>query len=656
MTSRAVPVRVLAALIALTPCGHAWAQTAAAPTFARIFTDHSVLQRDRPIPVWGHAAPGTHVTLSFGGTTTTGTADAKGDWRVALPTRSAGGPYDLSVSAGGATTTLTDIAVGDVYLCSGQSNMEFPARYSTGAWGGLTDVTNRDLRFVTIDRDSAPAARSDLKNPVAWRSVSADTVGEASAVCYYMAASLQKSLGVPIGFIASDWGGTTIQSWTSAAGLRTLPAYRAGVDAVALYAKNPDQAMAQEGRRQERWWDAHDPDAAAQRAWIAPGFDDTAWNTIAPHGLWRDAGIADLAGFEGVVWFRTTVTLTAAQARAATQLELGPVATFDTAWVNGVRVGGNSLEWVWRNYPVPAGTLKAGRNVIVLRVLSGQPGGGLTGQPSLRGIRLASGDLVPLESTWHYRKGMHATGLATTPAPWDVPNSLTTLYNGMIAPIAPYGLKAVAWYQGESNTADAKDYGRLLRLLITDWRRTFAAPDLPFLIAQLSSFGSVAPQPTDSAWAVIRNAEADVARTDPHAGLAVTIDVGDPTNVHPTQKQVVGERLARAARAVVYREPVSPGGPDAIGATRRGDDIVVRFNHVDHGLRTYSSNIAIGFEACDAAQCRFVPGTVEGDTIILPAAARQGPMRVRYAWADSPYVNLYDGAGLPAVPFEIAVS
>ena len=631
------------------------AQDSIAPTFARIFGDHAVLQRDRPIPVWGHAAPGATVTITLAKAIVEARADVHGEWRATLSTLPAGGPYTLTASAAGRSTSLTDIAVGDVYLCGGQSNMEFPARHSTNAWGGLKDVTNPDLRFVTIAQDSEPAAQDELKTPVAWQTVSADTVGDASAVCYYMTRSLQKSQHVPIGFIASDWGGTTIQSWTSAPALRTIPSYREGVDAVALYGSNPQAAMADENSRQERWWDAHDPNAEAERAFIAPGYDDSAWSTIQPHGLWKEAGIAPLSKFDGVLWFRTSVTLTAAQAGSATELQLGPVATFDTGWVNGFRVGGNSLEWVWRNYPIPAGTLKAGRNEVVLRVLSGPNGGGLTGQPALRGVKLASGELVPLNPIWRYRKGMAATGLATAPAPWDVPTSLSTLYNGMIAPITHYAIKAVAWYQGESNTADAAQYDRLLHLLIADWRHSFGQPDLPFLIAQLSSFGSVAPQPTESAWAVIRDAQASVARTDPHAGVAVTIDVGDRTDVHPTQKTVVGERLARAARAVVYHDPVTPGGPDADGAARRGSDLVIHFRDTNGGLRTYSANVAIGFEACDAQRCRFVPGTVEGDTIVLPGAGQAGTTQVRYAWADAPYVNLYGADELPAVPFQMTV-
>lgn len=625
-------------------------------SFARIFTDHAVVQRDRPIAIWGNAAKGSAVRVSLADRTTTAIADRDGRWRVALPSLTAGGPYRLVATSDGQTIARDDIAVGDVYLCGGQSNMEFPARLSTGAWGGLRDVDNRDLRFVTIAQDNAPAPRADLKTAVAWKPVTADTVGEASAVCYYMARSLQATQKVPVGFIASDWGGTTIQSWTSGPALRTQKDYAEGVAALARYATDPAAGLAADGKRVEAWWDAHDPQAKAQRAWIAPDYDDSGWDTMTPQGSWKDAGLAPLAGFDGVAWFRTTILLTEAQARSATALQVGPIDTYDSAWVNGARVGGGATSWVWRDYPVPAGVLKAGRNTIVLRILSGGGGGGMTGLPQNRGLRLSSGELVPLAPAWRYRIGMRSRGLSVPPSPWDVPTSLTTLYNGMIAPLSGYGLKLAAWYQGEANVGHADEYRTLLPLMMADWRKTFGQPELPFLVAQLSSFGSVASVPSESGFAALRDVQAKVVRADSHAALAVTIDVGDRTDIHPTQKTVVGDRLARAARVVAYGAPGDSGGPEAIAVTRRGSDLVIRFRATGKSLQTYSADVAIGFEACTASQCRFRAGQVVGDTIVLAGANTPGVTRVRYAWAAAPYVNLYNAEDLPAVPFELPVA
>jgi sialate O-acetylesterase len=630
------------------------AQTAA-PVFARIFGDHAVLQRDRPIKVWGTAAPGQGVTLSLGGRSANATADAHGRWRATLPAMAAGGPFELTASAGRAATTLKDIEVGDVYLCAGQSNMEFPVKFATDAWGGFGDSANDRLRFVNIQKDSEPAPLDDLKSPVEWKVVSPATVGDASAVCYFMARSLQKAEKVPVGFIGSDWGGTTIQGWINAPSLRTLKAYRQGVDAVAFLAANPRNGLEQEDRRQEAWWEAHDPRAKAERAWAAPDFNDSAWRSLTPSGSWKAAGIPELADFDGVVWFRTAVTLTEAQARAANELLLGPIDSYDSTWINGVWVGASAMSWVWRDYTVPPGVFRPGRNVIAVRVLSSDAAGGLTGDPEQRGIKTSDGGFIPISGPWKYRTGSRLKGFSPPPAPWAVPTSFSTLYNGMIAPIATYGFKLAAWYQGEANAGAAQEYRTLLPLLVSDWRRSFAEPQLPFLVAQLASFGPVATKPGSSDWAELRAAQATAVRGDAHAGLAVTLDLGDRFSIHPTQKTVVGERLARAARAVAYGEAVTPGGPEAVSVTRSGEDLVVSFKNTNGGLRTYSADVAIGFESCAGDRCSYAPGTVSGAAVVLHGANRPGVTRVRYAWADAPYVNLYSADDLPAVPFQLDV-
>ena len=625
----------------------------AAPLLARIFGDHAVLQRGRPITLWGHADAGSSVTVTIGDHRATATSDAAGHWQAILPALPAGGPYTLTVSAGAAAQQLSDILIGDVYLCGGQSNMEFPAKQSTGAWGGLAPHPEPILRYAHIDHDSAPAPRDDLAQPAPWRIVDATSVGDASAVCFYMARSLQRSLKIPVGFIDSDWGGTTIQSWISPAALATVPAYTAGVRTVALLATDPAAARAAEERRGDAWWRANDPRWAAERRWSDPAFDDTGWPTIEPAGPWKLAGIPALASFEGVVWFRKTVTLTADQAASADRLLLGPIDTFDTVWVNGRWVGSNGIGWFRRDDAIPKGTLHAGRNVIAVRVLGA---GGPTGQPGNRGIKLADGTMVPLTGPWTYQIGAPLKGLTPPSPPWDVPTSLSTLYNGMIAPITRYGFRLAAWYQGEANVGDAAGYATLLPLLMRDWRAQTGTPALPFLVAQLATIGTPSGTPAESGWAAMRDVQAKAVRADAHAALAVTLDLGDRYDIHPTQKLIVGERFARAARVAAYGDTTEPSGPEVASVTRSGGDLVVAFLYATGGLRAYSANSAIGFEACAGAACRFVAGTIDGDRIVLRGAATPGTDKVRYAWADAPYVNLYNADDLPAVPFEWPVA
>lgn len=655
-----LPVRRITALVGATALWLlpfvAYAQTA--PHFAKIFGDHAVLQRDQPVAVWGTGAANAALTISVASQSVTATTGADGKWQAALPALTAGGPYMLSVSDGQATTTLNDILIGDVYLCSGQSNMEFPARLSTGAWGEIDASANPNLRFVNIDKDSSAAPRDDLKTAPTWKVAGPETTGDASAVCYYMSKALQKEHKVPVGFIASDWGGTTIEGWISPAALRTLPAYAAGVDAVAQYGATPEKARAAHAKEQEAWWDAHDKSAKAQRAWISPSFNDSSWSHLKASGGWKDSEAADLKTFDGVVWLRTRVTLTPDQAAKANELTLGPVDTFDTTWINGQWVGSGGINWVWRDYQVPAGVFKAGENVIVLRVLGS---GGLTGKPDMRFVKTSDGQAIPLSADWTYKTGMAATGLSIPAAPWDVPTSLNTLYNGMIAPLAPYTVKAAAWYQGESNTDAAAEYRTLLPMLMADWRKSFAAPDLPMLIVQLSSYGAVSTAPGVSHWAELREAQRQAVNADQHAALIVSTDFGDRSDIHPSQKNIIGGRLARAVDNLAFGQTVTPTGPEATSVTRSGADLVIGFRYAESGLKTYSSDTAIGFEACDAKDaCRYVTAVADGQRIVLKGANTPGTVpeaiKVRYAWSDAPFTNLYSGDDLPAVPFQMDIA
>ena len=626
-----------------------------APTFAAIFGDHAVLQRDQPIAVWGKAQAADVVSVKLGSETVQVTADNNGKWRVQLPGMPAGGPYVLSASSSGGTTELNDILVGDVFLCGGQSNMELAMAYATNAQMDVAFSANPQIRFANIPRDSSAKLREEFQTAPQWQVAGPQSTGQASAVCYYMARSLHRQYNIPVGFVNASWGGSSIQSWISGASMRKLAGYHQALDVVDKYASDVAAGMRAEEERQEAWWASVDPKSRAQRAWSSPKFDDRSWPSMEVGGRWSESGIASIIKHRGTVWFRTTVELTAQQAAAATQLQLGQIATADTTWVNGVWVGANTNWWAGRDYALPKGVLKAGKNVIAVRVLDDDNGGGLVSPADQRVLRTADGARIPLVSRWKYQIGT-AVKASQPPTPWEPPTSLTTLYNGMIAPLQGYKFKLVAWYQGEANAGAAQEYRTLLPLLFDDWRKTFSQPDLPFMVAQLTSFGSVATKPGYSSWAELRRAQSVVVRNDPHAGLAVTFDYGDRSDIHPAQKNVVGTRLARAARAVAYGEKITPGGPEAVSATRSGNDIVVRFSNTNGGLRTYSSDTAIGFEACEQQVCRYVPATVEGDAVRLSGAAAAHASKVRYAWADAPFINLFSADDLPANGFELEVN
>ena len=644
----------LSLLLVLSLHGPAFGQDAPR-LLADVFQDHAVLQRDRPIPVFGSATPGDAVTVTLGSHTVRGTADANGTWRVSLPAQPAGGPHTLTVaSTAGATRTITDVMTGDVWLCSGQSNMEWPVSRSLDASGEIARSANDTIRLLSIAHDHGAAPRDHFATPVAWKPASPDTVAPFSATCYYFARELQKSVPVPMGLIHASWGGSNIEAWMSASGLSEVGGFGEQLALLPVYVKDPKAASARLGALWEKRWRSNVQAPAGSEPWqpAATGGWLEAPDTL---GDWKTWGVPELASFHGMVWYRRDVTLTRAQAEQTATLALGGIDEVDQTWVNGRPVG-NTFGWgTERAYDLPRGLLQEGRNVIVVNVLNTWAAGGLLGPADKMMLRLADGSTVPLGGGWRYQQAPADVG-SPPRAPWSSIGGMTTLYNAMVAPLGPTALRGALWYQGESNTGEADQYEKLLAGLMADWRGQFGA-DLPFLVVQLPNFGDVVTTPVESGWASLRDAQRRAVKGDSHAALAVTIDVGDRFDLHPPHKQVVGARLARAARHLVYGESVTPSGPRAVGVERAGERLAVVFDDVEGALVTLSADRPIGFEVCGSAAgtCRFVSTTIEGTRVRLDVPDGAAAGRVRYCWGDAPICNLYDGSGLPAGPFELPV-
>jgi sialate O-acetylesterase len=352
------------------------------------------------------------------------------------------------------------------------------------------------------------------------------------------------------------------------------------------------------------------------------------------------------------------VTLTAAQAAQAATLALGQIEEADHTWVNAQPVGTTEVRGAERSYALASGALKAGSNDIVVHVFDGWSGGGIIAPADGQALIFADGTRAPLDQRWLYRRPPPGTEWSLRP-PWMAMSGFSTITNGMLAPLTPYTIKAVAWYQGESNVADKAGYDKLLAAWMADWRARFAQPDLPFLIVQLSAFGSPAANvPNGDYWGGQRDLQRRAVLADEHAALVVTHDLGEPTDIHPANKQAVGLRLARAASAEAYGEKISASGPRPVEARRIGDAVTVSFTDVEGALETYSARVAIGFELCDASGvCRFAEGRiVDGLQILIPVESAEAPASVRFCWADAPICNLYDKAGLPPATFEVGIS
>ena len=615
-----------------------------------VFGDHAVLQRDRPIPVWGEAAAGDRITVSMGTATLETRADTGGHWRVALPALPAGGPFTLSVrTQSGRSQSVADVLLGDVYLCSGQSNMELGVARSLNAAGEIAAAKSDTIRLMSIAHVSSATPLAHFQTPVAWTSVAPDTVGDFSAACYYFARELQKFVPVPLGLIHSSWGGSRIEPWLSDAGLRAVGGFDARLDLLRLYARDPNAGNGRLGELWEQWWRA----GAHSTPWKDSG---ATWRAVPePMRDWKTWGVPELNSHDGMVWFRRSVTLTAQQAAATATLNLGAIDEVDETWVNGRPIANSFGYATTRSYTVPSGLLHAGENSIVVNVLSTWGAAGMYGPPQDMALRFSDGTAAELGGQWRYQVVPESLGFPPR-APWDPVGGVSSIHNAMIAPLLPYGLKGVLWYQGESNAADAAQYQALLTALMHDWRREFGV-ELPFLIVELPNFGNPSIAPAASDWANLREAQRRAVSSDAHAALAVTIDVGDARELHPPNKQAVGQRLARAARHVIYGETLAPSGPVPRSAVRSADRIEVRFESIDGALVTYSASRAIGFELCGAEQssCRFVESRTQPDGVSLDASGIPSATRVRFCWGDAPLCNLYDRSGLPAGPFEIAI-
>lgn len=624
----------------------------AALTLDTMFGDHAVIQRDRPVIISGKADPSEKITITLGREMQAVAADVQGHFEARFAAITKVGPIMLSARSDKGQVESRDVMVGDVFLCSGQSNMELEVRNAQDAMGQIRNSTDGQLRLMTVPRDATDQPQRNFASAVSWKTASPDSVPDFSAACYYMARELRKSAGVPIGAISSSWGGSQISPWMGEAAQAAVG--RAGRFAmVKLHASDPIAAERAASAEWEGWWRAATGDAVGKEPW-QPGIA-LGWADVPKLGPWEDWGASALSEFNGMVWFRREVTLTAAQASQAAILSLGTMDDVGRVWINGSPVGMSAKAWQPTSLTMPPGLLKAGRNVLIINVMDNYANGGLLGPASDMVLRFAAEGDVPLGDTWRYAVAAKSPPGAPR-VPWADVTGAGTLYNGMIAPLGSIGLKGVAWYQGESDV-DLPGYADRLAAMMAEWREQFRAPDLPFVIVQLAAYGKPTTKPSESGWAQMRDTQYRAVAADAHAALATAIDLGDPFDIHPGEKQELGRRLARSMRAVAYGERHSASGPQAAKAVATPDGgAMIEFSGLTGALQTRSAAQAIGFELCGQAadSCRYVGGQVEGLRIRL-AGDGQPAVRVRYGWADSPVINLYDEAPLPVSSFELPI-
>jgi sialate O-acetylesterase len=619
-----------------------------------IFSDNMVLQRNAKIPIWGMAKPGQQITVKLQQQSKTTTADRDGKWRVDLAAMPAGGPYEL-VASGAENITFKNVMIGEVWLCSGQSNMEMPM---VSTWAKVNNFKAEvaaanypDLRLFIVQRDKSTRPQTDVESE-GWKRCDSTSVKNFSATAYFFGRHLQQKLGVPVGLIESSWGGTVVEAWTSSASLKTVPDM-AGF--VKLLATSPvdsifdETAFAAKMAAWNRQLDEMDasPSGTAP-SWINPNFDDSAWPTMLLPTAWERA---DLPAFDGIMKFRKVIRLPESFSKQNLQLNLGPIDDADVTYFNGVQIGAMSIYNQHRHYRVPADLLKTGENVIAVRVLDTGGDGGLYGKPEALNLLKDSTQALSLAGEWRYQVGTELQNLPPRPALANTPNRPMVLYNAMIAPLVPFAMRGVIWYQGESNAGRAYQYRTLFPLLIKDWRARWGQGDFPFLFVQLANYQPVVREPVDNDWAELREAQT-MALSLPNTGMAVIIDIGDANDIHPGNKQDVGNRLALNARHLVYGENITYSGPIYKSMKIEGNHIRLFFDHAQDGLMSKGGDKLQGF-AIAGADRKFVwaDAMIDGKTVVVSSPQIAKPVAVRYAWAINPVCNLYNRAGLPASPF-----
>ncbi len=619
------------------------------------FTDNMVLQQQTKANLWGTETPGINFSIitSWNNKIYKVQTDGQGNWKIKVSTPMYGGPYTIDFNDG-KITTLKNILIGEVWICSGQSNMEMQL---TGFYGDVLNLNDEltgaanypEIRMLKIDNKTSFTPISSVQTKGGWAICDSKTVRDFSAAAYFFAKNLFPGKHIPIGIINSTWGGTVAEAWTSGNALKTMPAFAPFVNAAE--AGLTQQKLDERYQTDVSGWidtiNAKDPGfLQGKPLWAEPGFDDSAWQKMTLPVYWEQAGVPD---YDGTIWFRKKVLIPAAWAGRDLKLNMGGVDDYDVSYFNGTEIGHMEAFFYKRSYTILGSLVKTGENTIAVRVFDNGGLGGINKGPLQLSLATDTTGQIDLAGNWVYHKALVLTLLPQPPSMSNSPNRPTLIYNAMINPILPYTIKGVIWYQGESNADRATQYRQLFPLLITDWRQKWGEGNFPFYFVQIANY-NLFGQPPAADWPALRDAQLS-ALSLPNTGMAVTIDIGDANRIHPQNKQEVGRRLALIARAKTYGENILYSGPIYKSQAIKGNEIELEFTHTDDGLLAKGDTLK-GF-TISGADKKFHPARaiISGNKVVVTSGAVANPVAVRYAWANSPACNLYNGANLPASPF-----
>ncbi|MGN6712096.1 sialate O-acetylesterase [Anaerocolumna jejuensis] len=625
----------------------------------RLISDGMVLRQGRKVNIWGFASPGELVDIRFLGEKAEAVADENGKWVAELHDLKPGGPHEMVITChSGEEIRLKDILIGEVWVCSGQSNMELPISRVADRYPQLEkDSGNCHIRVFKInEKYSFHGPLKELESGY-WQTADKNTIMDFSALAYFFAEYMYEAVSIPIGIINASLGGSPAQAWMSEEMLEDFKEYEEDIAAC----KEDDYIKAQLNRNvslSEEWYnslrDLDEGFGRREQPWYHTDLRDEAWSEISLPGFFAEAG---LENFTGSLWFRKKIVLSENPEGKDASLLLGTIVDSDEVYVNGVLVGSTPYQYPPRKYRVPEGVLKTGENIITVHVVCDTGNGRFT--PGKRYAIITEKEEVSLEGFWKYRVGAIC---GKRPETIFISWKPTGLYNGMLAPCLDYTITGVLWYQGESNTGSTDNYQELFQKLIKGWRRDWKQEDFPFIFVQLPNF-TIDIRAGEMGWQKIREAQRQ-ALVLPNTAMAVTIDLGEDNDLHPTEKKEIARRLSLCARVLTGKEKLEYSGPQIMEAAYSGEEIVLTFSHAQTGIVTQNDSLYPGnfSTAGENKHYQKSEALITGNRVILKWKNSNGetmiqrPEYVRYAFSNSPVeALLYNKEGLPASPFEIKI-
>ena len=621
-----------------------------------IIGDNMVLQQGVRLRIWGTANPGERITITFATKSANSIADAQGRWEAWIDPLKAGGPFNL-ILKGTNVLIIKNVLIGEVWVCSGQSNMEWPLINTTQGAQEVAQANHPEIRLFTVEHKTSASPLSNAEGR--WVVTTPDEAAHFSAVGYFFGRELHQRLKIPVGLIDSSWGGTPAEAWTSHEALVSSAELKPILDRYESSLNTLPETKEAYARALATWEEKNlyvdSENRGEDLGYADPAAVTADWGNIDLPKQFETAGLL----IDGAVWFRKIVDLPDSWAGRDLMLNLPAIDDYDTSYFNGIRIGSTGRETpnsytVPRKYVVPGSVVRSGRNVIAVRVFDSAGEGGFT-RGGAMSLSASESEVISLRGDWSCKIELALEpkhpDWGTRPAVIGLENqnNPSVLYNAMIAPLVSFPIRGVIWYQGESNAGRAYQYRTLFPVMIRSWRTAWRN-DFPFYFVQLPNWRAQKNDPDESDWAELREAQMMTLR-ERHTGMAMTIDLGDELDLHPKNKVDVGRRLAALALAYTYRQHVTPSAPLFDRFRVESNAIRIYFKY-GAGLQTLDRGPVRGF-AIAGADRRFVwaDARIDGDTIVVSSPMVPTPVAVRYAWADNPVANLYNSARLPASPF-----